>query len=173
MNRAAAGGRGPRSEQHYTIVQRLGALNGCERGAARSTRITSAELEGARRHDPQLLESGGMRKSSDLEYKAQLGQVLRRRDPSELHLFLRQSAAGYGDERQVRDVEERSHEEMVLLMHRMILARPDLADLHAESRAYLSGKPAARPGMGPARPDRPARRGRPGRWRQSGRRPDG
>jgi hypothetical protein len=108
-----------------------------------------------------------MPRPSDRQYKARLGEVLRRGDPSELHLFLRQSAAGYGDERQVLGVEERSHDEMAQLMHRMILARPDLADLHAESRAYLSGKPASRPGMGPAR------RGRPGRRPPRGRRPNG
>src|SRR5438874_1498619 len=109
--------------------------------------------------------------SSDQEYKARLGEVLRRRDPAELHLFLRQNAASYGDERQVVVAEWRSHEEMEQLMHRMILARPDLADLHAASRAFLTGTAASRPGMGRPRPARPASRGRPRRPRH--RRPAG
>jgi hypothetical protein len=81
-----------------------------------------------------------MPRSADQSYKARLGEVLRRRDPAALHLFLRQSAAGYGDERQVSEVEERSHREMEELMHRMILARPDLSELHAESQAWLAAR---------------------------------
>jgi len=111
--------------------------------------------------------------SSDRGYKARLGEVLRRGDPEELHLFLRQSAANYGDERQITDVEERSHEEMEQLMHRMILARPDLADLHPKSRAYLAGEAAARPGMGRPGAARSARRRGPGRGPHRGRRRDG
>jgi hypothetical protein len=86
--------------------------------------------------------------SRDDSYKARLGEVLRRRDPAALHLFLRQHAADFGDERQVSDVERRSHEEMSELLHRMTLARPDLADFHAESRAWLAARgegPAAAP----------------------------
>jgi hypothetical protein len=94
-----------------------------------------------------------MPKPSDQDYKARLGAVLRRRDPETLHLFLRQNASGFGDERQVVDVEERSHEEMEELMHRMILARTDMADLHAASRAWLAGR-------GPAVDRKRARSGR-------------
>jgi hypothetical protein len=99
---------------------------------------------------------------TDSSYKARLAQVLRRRDPAALHLFLRQSAAGYGDERQVADVEQRSQLEMTELLHRMTLARPDLADLHAESRAWL----AAQAGLNPST-DRPTRPGRAARERRS------
>ena len=81
--------------------------------------------------------------SSDQDYKARLGAVLRRRDPAALHLFLRQSAAGYGDERQVTEVEQQSHAEMAELLHRMTLARPDLAAFHAESRAWLAAHHAS------------------------------
>ena len=115
-----------------------------------------------------------MSKPTDSDYKAQLGVVLRRRDPAALHLFLRQSAASYGDERQVAEVEQRSHAEMEELMHRMILTRPDLADLHADSRAWLAtrdpslhaGAPPRPTGGQPARPwrrprDRQRRNGRP------------
>jgi hypothetical protein len=78
-----------------------------------------------------------MSRTPDRAYKDQLGAVLRQHDAEALHLFLRQRAAEYGDERQVEELERRSHDEMVELMHRMTLARPDLADLHPVSRAWL------------------------------------
>ena len=100
-------------------------------------------------------------KPTDSSYKTRLAEVLRLRDPGALHLFLRQSAAGYGDERQVADVEQRSQGEMTELLHRMTLARPDLADLHGESRAWL----AVQAGVNPSA-DRPSRRGRSARERR-------
>ena len=101
-------------------------------------------------------------KPTDSSYKARLAEVLRQRDPAALHLFLRQSAAGYGDESQVADVEQRSQVEMTELLHRMTLARPDLADLHGESRAWL----AAQAG-GNLSTDQLSRRGRPARERRN------
>ena len=86
-----------------------------------------------------------MRRPSDASYKAELGLVLQGRDPDALHLFLRLHAAGYGDARQIAEVEGRSHGEMEELMHRMILVRPDLADLHAASRAWLSAHSPGQP----------------------------
>jgi hypothetical protein len=62
---------------------------------------------------------------------------------------------------------------MEQLMHRMILARPDLADLHPRSRAYLAGEAASRPGMGRPRAARSARRREPGRRPHRGRPRDG
>jgi hypothetical protein len=70
-------------------------------------------------------------------YAMQLGAVLRRRDASALRQFLVQSARRFGDARQVAGVEGRSDEQMQELLHRMILARPDLKDLHRASRAWL------------------------------------
>jgi hypothetical protein len=70
-------------------------------------------------------------------YPTQLGAVLRRRDPAALRTFLLASAARYGDERQVADVELKSAAEMEELLHRMIVARPDLDDLHRASREWL------------------------------------
>jgi hypothetical protein len=99
-------------------------------------------------------------RSSDNSYKARLGQVLRSRDPAALHLFLRQNAASFGDEQQVADVELRSHDEMTELLHRMTLARPDLADLHPESRAWLVAQGATGAGE-------PTRRRRSARERQN------
>jgi hypothetical protein len=70
-------------------------------------------------------------------YVTQLGAVLRRRDPEVLRQFLVASARRYGDDRQVDEVEEKSDAEMLELLHRMIVARPDLLDLHRASREWL------------------------------------
>jgi hypothetical protein len=70
-------------------------------------------------------------------YAAQLGAVLRRQDTAALRAFLRQSAERFGDARQVAEVEARSDAEMDELLHRMIIARPDLSDLHRASREWL------------------------------------
>ena len=70
-------------------------------------------------------------------YAAQLGAVLRRRDPLLLRQFLVQSAQRFGDQRQVDDVQEKSDTEMQELLHRMIVSRPDLSDLHRQSREWL------------------------------------
>jgi hypothetical protein len=70
-------------------------------------------------------------------YAARLGAVLRLRDPAALRQFLLEAAQRFGDEQQVADVESKSHDEMDELLHRMIIARPDLADLHRASREWL------------------------------------
>ena len=70
-------------------------------------------------------------------YRAQLGSVLRKRDVLALRKFLLQAAQKYGDERQVADVEGKSRDELEELLHRMIVARPDLTDLHRASREWL------------------------------------
>jgi hypothetical protein len=70
-------------------------------------------------------------------YVTLLGSVLRRRDIGVLRRFLIDSAARFGDARQVADVEGKSDEEMQELLHRMIVARPDLQDLHRASREWL------------------------------------
>ncbi len=70
-------------------------------------------------------------------YRAQLGTVLRQRDVRALREFLLQSAQRYGDARQVDDVEAKSEDELEELLHRMIVARNDLTDLHRASREWL------------------------------------
>jgi len=70
-------------------------------------------------------------------YVAQLGNVLRRRDVVALRAFLLQSAARFGDTKQVVDVQEKTEDELEELLHRMIVARPDLKDLHRASREWL------------------------------------
>ena len=70
-------------------------------------------------------------------YVAQLGSVLRRRDVVALRAFLLQSAERFGDTKQVADVLQKSADELEELLHRMIVARPDLEDLHRASREWL------------------------------------
>ena len=106
--------------------------------------------------------------SGDRDYVRRLGEILRRRDPAALREFLAEQAARFGDERQVADVRDRDAADLEVLLHRMIVARPDLADLHAESERWLAAH-----GAGPLpdprpHPDRPRRRPR-GRRRPAGR----
>ena len=70
-------------------------------------------------------------------YAAQLGGVLRRRDAVALRQFLLDAALRFGDARQVADVQSKSDAEMQELLHRMIVSRPDLKDLHRDSREWL------------------------------------
>jgi hypothetical protein len=70
-------------------------------------------------------------------YATQLGAVLRRREPDVLRQFLIDSASRFGDSKQVADVDGKSDDEMEELLHRMIVARPDLSDLHRASREWL------------------------------------
>ena len=70
-------------------------------------------------------------------YPAQLGAVLRQRNPEALRRFLIESASRFGDSKQVADVENKSADEMEELLHRMIVARADLSDLHRASREWL------------------------------------
>jgi hypothetical protein len=115
--------------------------------------------------------------AQDREYRARLGEVLRRRDPEALRRFLEESAARYGDAAQVADIRRRSADELEALLHRMILARPDLRDLHQLSQAWLASRGLAgpappgdrgRPSRRSERPQHPGPRHGPGR---SGRRP--
>jgi hypothetical protein len=70
-------------------------------------------------------------------YAAQLGSVLRQRNTATLQAFLVRSAERFGDKRQVAEVQAKSPAEMEELLHRMIVARPDLKDLHRPSREWL------------------------------------
>jgi hypothetical protein len=70
-------------------------------------------------------------------YASQLGTVLRQRDAHELRRFLVASAQRFGDTRQVDDLTQKADAELEELLHRMIVARPDLHDLHRASREWL------------------------------------
>ena len=102
---------------------------------------------------------------SDREYTEQLGVVLARRDPEALRAFLTASARRFGDESQEAQITQQSADALEMLMHRMILSRPDLAAHHAESQAWLEQRGQAvgqqvkaRPARGPRQPNRPGKR---------------
>jgi hypothetical protein len=74
----------------------------------------------------------------DQAYVVELGRVLRTKSPSALRDFLVEQARRYGDARQIAEIESRDAADLEALMHRMVLARPDLADLHPTSRRWLA-----------------------------------
>ena len=84
--------------------------------------------------------------AGDRDYVQLLGIVLRRRDATALRSFLIEQAARYGDDRQVAAIEQQSEDDLTTLIHRMILARGDLADLHAESQRWLAEHGGLAPG---------------------------
>jgi hypothetical protein len=96
--------------------------------------------------------------AGDRDYVSRLGEVLRRRDPAALREFLAEQAGRFGDERQVAEIRAKEPDEMETLLHRMIVSRPDLAELHPASARWLAahGAPSAPPG----------RRSRPGGGRR-------
>ena len=98
----------------------------------------------------------------DQEYAERLGAVLRRRDPEALRTFLSESAQRFGDESQVAQVAQQPAAALEMMMHRMIVSRPDLVALHAESQQWLRAHGFDAPGQqAKARPARaPASRPR-------------
>jgi hypothetical protein len=81
--------------------------------------------------------------AGDLSYRERLGDTLKKRDSRVLREFLIQQARTFGDNAQVAAISSQSDDEMAQLMHRMILARPDLKELHAPSRAVIGTDAAA------------------------------
>jgi len=73
-------------------------------------------------------------------YVTQLGAVLRQRDPEALRAFLAASARRYGNEAEAQAIEHIPREELLVTLHRTILARPDLRDLHAASERWLRAR---------------------------------
>ena len=110
--------------------------------------------------------------AGDRDYVKQLGDVLRRRDAGALRAFLIEQAARYGDDHQVAAVEQQSDDELTTLLHRMILARGDLADLHPASQRWLADNGALPPGA-PGGSQRRRPRGGPPGGRPGGGRPGG
>jgi hypothetical protein len=107
---------------------------------------------------------------SDQAYVEQLGSVLRAQDPARLREFLMNSAREFGDAEQVARVEQQFAREIETLMHHMILARPDLVDLHRASEVWLdeAGHPLGptpggdRSRQRPKQPTPPRKRPTPG-----------
>jgi hypothetical protein len=86
-----------------------------------------------------------MAPNGDEHYQRQLGEVLRTVDPAALRAFLLEQAARYGDDRQVAAVRDLDEPELERLLHRMILTRNDLPNLHPASRAWLAERGEAVP----------------------------
>ncbi|MFN0073717.1 MAG: hypothetical protein ACKVVP_19730 [Chloroflexota bacterium] len=89
----------------------------------------------------------------DLGYRESLGRTLRRGSVSGLRAFLIGQAEAFGNEQHVQAIISQTEAELQTLMHRMILARTDLADLHPLSRAAL-GMQSAPKAPGASRPRR-------------------
>jgi hypothetical protein len=84
----------------------------------------------------------------DGEYVQRLGEVLRQRDVGALRTFLMDQAGRYGGEQQIDAIRQQSDAEIEAILHRMIVSRPDLGDLHAESERWLAahgGAPSRQP----------------------------
>jgi hypothetical protein len=90
--------------------------------------------------------------ADDRAYGERLGEVLRKRSVEALRAFLEAQAGRYGDERQVEAIRAQSDTELEMIMHRMTLARGDLAKLHADSERWLAAHGASDPGAGPSGP---------------------
>jgi hypothetical protein len=73
---------------------------------------------------------------SDASYTRKLSDVLREKDVDALREFLIVSAENR-DPDYVAEVEAIPEEELRKRMYKMILARPDLSDMHAEARTWL------------------------------------
>ena len=74
--------------------------------------------------------------NSDTVYLRRLSTVLKKRDVDALREFLKEEAAARDPER-MAEIESISSEDLETRMYKMILARPELADLHADARRWL------------------------------------
>jgi hypothetical protein len=75
---------------------------------------------------------------TDTIYTANLSAVLRKRDTAALRDFLKAEACGRDPDR-VDEIDEIAKTDLEVRMYKMILSRPDLADLHADARRWLTG----------------------------------
>ncbi|MBI2842852.1 MAG: hypothetical protein HYX78_05575 [Armatimonadetes bacterium] len=73
---------------------------------------------------------------TDAIYRNRLADVLRRRDTGVLRDFLKEEAAAR-DPSRVGEIEMIPDDVLESRMYKMILARPDLGDIHAEARRWL------------------------------------
>jgi len=73
---------------------------------------------------------------SDTVYLTGFISVLRKRDVVELREFLKQEAA-LRDPARVAEIESMPDEDLETRMYKMILARPELRDLHPDARRWL------------------------------------
>jgi hypothetical protein len=76
--------------------------------------------------------------NSDTTYAASLSTVLRKRDIGALRDFLKSEAITRDPDR-VDEIDEIAETDLEVRMYKMILTRPDLGDLHADARRWLTG----------------------------------
>lgn len=73
---------------------------------------------------------------SDSIYVRQLCDVLRKRDVEALREFLKVEAAAR-DPARAAEIEAIPDDDLQVRMYKMILARPELAEIHADARRWL------------------------------------
>ncbi|MDO8588334.1 MAG: hypothetical protein Q7T82_15000 [Armatimonadota bacterium] len=77
------------------------------------------------------------RREADESYVHAMGRVLRNRDVEALRRFLARSAQERDDPGEAAEIEGIPQADLESRMHKMIMARMDLQDLHDESRQWL------------------------------------
>ncbi|MDO8683130.1 MAG: hypothetical protein Q7N50_06580 [Armatimonadota bacterium] len=77
------------------------------------------------------------RREADASYVQQMGRVLRKRDVAALRDFLIQAAMERNDPSEAEEIKGIPEADLEVRMHKMIMARKDLHDLHEESRKWL------------------------------------
>jgi hypothetical protein len=77
------------------------------------------------------------RRDDDSKYVREMRSVLRRKDVAALRDFLARSAEERDDAGEAEEIRGIPDADLEARMHKMIMARKDLDDLHASSREWL------------------------------------
>ena len=77
------------------------------------------------------------RREADQSYVHEMGRVLRDRNLEALRQFLARSAQERNDPGEATEIQGIPAADLEARMHKMIMARPDLQDLHDESSKWL------------------------------------
>jgi hypothetical protein len=73
----------------------------------------------------------------DVKYVKQLSVVLKKKDVDALRDFLREEASAR-DPLTAAEIDEISDCDLEIRMYKMILARPDMADIHSDARRWMN-----------------------------------
>jgi hypothetical protein len=77
------------------------------------------------------------KRDTDASYVQQMAAVLRKRDVAALREFLVTAANERNDAGEVAEIQGIPEADLEARMHKMIMARKDLSDMHDESRKWL------------------------------------
>jgi hypothetical protein len=77
------------------------------------------------------------KRDGDSTYVKQMASVLRKKDVAALRDFLARSAEERNDDGEAAEIRGIPEADLEARMHKMIVARKDLVDLHDESREWL------------------------------------